>query len=73
MTRLQAENQRVLDSLIEGQVTAVIRLVQSGIIASDPAKTLRENVFAVLTLPQQERGLGLPYDDVTYFLDFFGL
>lgn len=71
MTRLQMEGNAVLNALNEGTVTTVIRLIETGIIGSDPAKSRRENIVNVLT--NAERGLGMDVAEANYWMEFFRL
>lgn len=71
MTRLQMEGNAVLNALNEGTVTTVIRLIETGIIGSDPAKSRRENIVNILT--NTERGLGMDVAEANYWMEFFRL
>lgn len=71
MTRMQIQGNAVLNALNEGAVTTVIRLMETGIIGSDPAKTLRENIVNVLT--NADRGIAMNPVEATYWMDFFNI
>lgn len=69
MTRMQMQGNAVLNALNEGTVTTVIRLLETGIIGSDPAKSRRENIVNVLT--NVERGCGIDLAEANYWMEFF--
>lgn len=68
---MQYQANAVLNALDEGAVSAVVRLYETGIIDSNPAKTKRQNIFKTLT--EKSRGLGMEQETANYWLDFIGI